>query len=285
MIRRILIGLFAVVGLGIGSFAGYGWWTRRGAPEFTKGGEFSLSTPDPTPSPSAAVKVKPRQATRARQEGVASEVRTTEAPEQLDRSGIALPPEGTYAYAGRGRESVTFGPTSACSWDIEDVTSIVKHTNDGVVFDWTFSDQRLERLLLSYDRKAVKLTFAGAAVTCVGVRRTSEEEYTPPSVWVQLPLTVGDRWKEDTRAGERRERSVSEVLRTERVSVPAGTFTAYVVRSDVTLSGSEEGTLTTTHWFVPELGTSVRKTQRTEVDSSGAHFSSRMTLELSDLPD
>lgn len=284
MIKRILVGALALVVVAVLGFAGYGWWTRRGEPSFSKGGTFgSIETPSPTVKSGTASRPKAKKERRRTPARDGSPTTTATRSAAAQRSEIAPPAIGTYRYDGSGRENVRFGPTSACGWDIDDVELVVNEDPDGRFFDWSYSDQRVERLLFSYDDD-VRLTFAGAAVTCVGVRRTSDEDYKPPSIWVPARLKVGETWTQTSTAGERTERTTGEVLRRQTVTVGAGTFETFVIESFTELSGRSNGTHRSTTWFAPDLGLAVRKVSATDVTDSGAEFTSEMDLRLASLP-
>jgi hypothetical protein len=288
MIKRIGIAALAVVVLLAGGFFGYGYLSRRGDPSFSRGGAFG-TTATPTPKATdlaarAADKTAP--ATESRRAPKTGRRDGPAAPQGTIAAGPAVgpPSEGRYLYAGEGSETIRFGSASPCSWDVDEATLDVKHTTDGTVFDWRYTDNHLERLVFDYGAKRVRLTFAGAAVTCLGVRNTSEEDYRPPTDWLRLPLKVGASWEQQTTAGDRDEQVTVKILRRERVTVPAGTFDAVVVRFRTELSGSEEGFATATQWLVPSLGLAVRDIGRTRASRGNIEFASDTRLELVRLP-
>jgi hypothetical protein len=87
-----------------------------------------------------------------------------------------------------------------------------------------------------------------------------------------------------TQAGKRTEDWTVKVLRKERVTVPAGTFEAYVVEQRTTFSGDETGSRLDTFWYVPSLGMTVKESADTKASQSGSTFSSQYTIELESYP-
>ena len=291
MIKRILVGLLAVIVLAVGGFAGYGWWTRRGAPAFSKGGAFTLASPEASARPDGERVKSPGAGGRDARSGKGARPATTErgtggtgVTTPAATGTLAVPEAGTYRYEAEGRETIRFGSASPCSWDVNEASLGIKRSRDGVAFDWTYNDNHMERLVMDYGDKRIRLTFAGAAVTCLGVRHTSEEEYTPPSTWMKLPLDPGRAWQQEVRAGDRQEETSVKILRRERVTVPAGTFDTWVVRFTTRLSGSEEGKAQVTHWFVPSLGLSVKEEAETHASRGNIEWDSRLSLRLAHLP-
>lgn len=288
--QKILAGAIAAWFVLSFGFLGYGWYTRQGAPEFSQGGSFGSETESTVPGSKVkkAARAKAVAEEKEQRATVAAERRTPTGQTPVVQGPDALPLPyarlGAYAYDGDGRERVTFGGASPCSWEIEDVSLDVKRDGDSRVFDWTYSDERVERHVVGYEPTGIYTEFVGSAVTCVGVRRTSEDRYTPPALRMALPLKVGDSWRDSTQVKERREDVRGEILRTERITVPAGTFRVYVVQIDVQLSGSEEGEFTTTRWFSPDLGVSVKEIAHTDIVSGSAHFVSDMELRLARTP-
>lgn len=69
----------------------------------------------------------------------------------------------------------------------------------------------------------------------------------PLNVYPPGPLTPGQRWQ----SGGSTLKSVGRVLGTEAVRVPAGTYNAFVIRTDLTVGGRQSSQVT---YFVPGLG-------------------------------
>jgi hypothetical protein len=229
----------------------------------------------------------PRTGASTQQNG-STAPRAIRTPDEVVRVGgvvVAIPADGTYRYDGSGSEKVDFGGASPCAWDIEDVPLVVKGQDGGrVVADWTYSGARQERHISSFTRDGWYTDYVGAAVTCLGVRRTEESNYEPHARRVAFPLAIGSTWNMTSRAGERNEEIDGKILRKERVTVPAGTFDTFVVHLLATMSGNSTGTYETTLWFAPSMGLPVKQIARTDVSSSGAKFHSTMTLLLRSAP-
>ena len=241
--KRIVIPAAAVIVVIAVSFLAYGWWTRRGPVTYSRGGTF-----DATPSASA--------------------------------SGSAGPAVGTYRFAATGGEHVKLGSLPACSWPVRDVTLTVGADPSGSVFDLTLGAGRIERAIYTYSRDRITLDFSASTVTCFGVRTTTQDDYQPPAVRYRLPPVVGQRWSTTAVTQDRTEKATVTVLRRERVTVPAGTFDAYVFDVTGSFNGSQSGTFHSVEWFVPSLKTWVKTTQSTRATRSGATFTSDYTLSL-----
>jgi YD repeat-containing protein len=176
----------------------------------------------------------------------------------------------------------SFAP--ACSWDVGQVTAVVKRDGHEEIFDWTYSDERQERHINDYRSTGIYRMFIGAAVRCAGIRKTSESDYTPPSLSVPYPLRLGYAWDATTKTTDRTERLSGSVLAHRTRSVPAGRFDAWQVRVSGTFSGGQSGSFATTFWFAPSLGTIVEQTTTIDARSGDAHFESQMTIKLASLP-
>jgi len=290
MIKRVLIGVLALAVVVAGSFVGYGYWTRRGAPTFSRGGVFEAE-PTPARQPQhgktkvAAGKAKDRQRSSVSDPNWSETSVPTTGPVATNY-GIVVSKAaiGAYSYEGTGFERVNFGGASACSWDIDEVSLSVRKDPAGRIFDWTYSDQHVERHVVSYRDDGMYTEFLGSAVTCVGVRKTSEDTYDPPALRLPFPVRAGDTWTERSSTEERDERIRGEILRRKRITVPAGTFEVYVVHIEGTLSGSQTGTFETTRWISADLGITVMEDVRTDVDAGSAKYIGEMHLELASLP-
>lgn len=289
MKRTALIAGVVVVAL-VGGFLGYGWWTRRGPIEFSEGGAFGAAGPSASAAatPTATSRAEPR-ATGSAAPSKEAGARTTRGSRRsvvgAPRAGsLAAPAPGTYVFAGTGREDVEFGPASACGWDIDRVEMVAKRDGDLTVLDWVWSDNRQQRGIYDFGPKGMRHRYYGAVATCVGVRRTEEGDYTPPSVRLPGDVAVGVRWTSTSRSEGWTEHMRGEVLRRERVRVPAGTFDAYVVHMRVTFSEGQSGTFEATMWYAPSIAFWVKERAQTDIRASGADFTSTYSVELVEHP-
>jgi len=279
-LARTAIGVASALLLVASSFVSYGYWTRSAPPSFSEGGAFRSTEPDP------AERTR-RQRTKATTEGERGGRGSTVSArpptvEKNDDVLVALPQPGTYVYDGSGREQISVG--ASCSWDIGEVTAVVRRDGGSIIGDWTYSEERQERHISRFRSSGVYNTFVGAAVTCFGVRNESEEHYSPAARRLALPLAPGSTWNQSVDAGERHEEISGEILRTDRITVPAGTFDVVVFTTRATFSGSATGTFEETAWLAPALGMIVKSNATTDVRQSGAHFTSTMKLQLASLP-
>lgn len=285
MKRKAFIAFSVIVGM-IGSFLFYGWWTRRGPIEFAQGGAFGLeASASPTASASTSQRDVPKQANPTPAVSVKSEPKKTKGPARVRPAGSYAPPApGTYRYDGTGEERVSFGPASACGWDVEDVSLVVKGDADELIMDWTISDNRQQRGIYVWDREGMHQRFYGAVATCVGVRRTDEGTYQPPSTRLRFGLEPGQGWEEDAQTDGFREHTIARVLRKERIRVPAGRFDAIVYHLRTTFSDGQSGEFEATLWFAPALGVWVKEDAHYDIRASGAEFRSDHTIELREYP-
>ncbi|MGZ4119334.1 MAG: hypothetical protein ACXVQ6_04700 [Actinomycetota bacterium] len=245
--RRALITLAIIIAVLIGAFFGYGWWTRRGGVSFSKGGKFNAS-------PSATA------------------------------TAADLPKVGVYTFTGIGSEHVKLGSVPACSWDVKDVTLTLSQDPLGMVFDLTLSKGRVEREIYSYKGDDITLDFSASTVTCFGIRTTTQDTYKPPAARYKVPFTVGQTWTTHAVTEDRTEDATGTVLRAETVTVPAGTFSTYVVELRGTFTGSQSGSFSSLTWFAPSIHTWVRTIAKTDATRGGATFTSNYTLELTKAP-
>lgn len=101
---------------------------------------------------------------------------------------------------------------------------------------------------------------------------TSETTYSPPCPHYAWPFEVGDAWSNEctgttTTSGPTGPTTTTSttnttvrVLRAERVTVPAGSFDAFVLESTTSSDDSGEDGTTTTSWYSPEACASVKTT-------------------------
>lgn len=287
MRRKGLIALVVVASM-VGAFVGYGWWTRRAPVSFSEGGAFGSSA-SPAASASAATSgsasARPTTTVEPSPEPTVQANKRTTGPARVRPAGsIAPPAPGTYSYTGSGRENVKFGPASACGWDIDDVTLATKMDGDRVVMDWRWSENRQQRGIFGFDEEGMHHRFFGAVATCVGVRRTEEGTYTPPVTRVRFGLEPGARWEERSRTEQWEEHTVAQILRRERVRVPAGAFDTFVVKIRTTFSNGQSGHFEGLLWFAPALGLWVKEEAEFDIRASGADFTSSYVIELTDHP-
>jgi hypothetical protein len=293
VVRRALIGALAAFNLGVGAVGSYALYTRIGAPSFARGGTFGApaeraqapanggSHDNAARAPGARTPLRPASAATPGAPARGSAPRSGDAAS--NPGVVSIPRDGTYRYTGSGHESIQVAGGSPCSWDVREVTSVVKRTSDGEVFDWTYSAQRQQRNIYTYAPHALYTTFVGAAVTCV-VRKTDNETYDSPVLRIRTPLVEGAQWHEIGRSSGRTEDFTGRVLAHRTYTVPAGTFDAYEIRFDAKISGDQNGSFTETSWFVPALGAAVWVHATTNVAQSSAHFTSDLTIALTALP-
>lgn len=242
---RVIVTIVAVVVLLAASFLAYGWWTRRGPVQFGRGGPFA--SPSPTPLPDD------------------------------------LPPAGRYVFEASGEERVKLGAISACDWPVDEIEMTIARDGADTIVDQQIGE-RLERLIHRDGADGIRLQYSASTVTCLGIRTTSEDTYESPPLRFRLPLRPGDTWTTTATSEHRTEEATIRVLRREQVTVPAGSFDAFVVELRARFSGEQQGTIEQVSWFAPALRLWVRQESSTQADRSGARFTSTYTAELASLP-
>jgi hypothetical protein len=197
---------------------------------------------------------------------------------------VATPKAGSYSYRATGEESVEFGPASACSWKVEQVDMVAKHDASGVVMDWAISPNHQERTIYSYRPDGAYTTYMGVALTCMGIRETSEDHFSPPLLRMRLPLRVGDSWSTTARSESRTETTQIRVVRMETITVPAGQFETYVLEVHAEFTDGTTGSYTGTLWISPSLGFAVREDLHVNAKQSGVALKSDLELQLASFP-
>jgi hypothetical protein len=77
-------------------------------------------------------------------------------------------------------------------------------------------------------------------------------KYDPPGCMLKLPFKADDRWKGYLLPRNRDPACVNIAVTEEKVEVPAGTFTAIRVDTEVTRDGKTRTLYT--HWYAPDVG-------------------------------
>ena len=135
---------------------------------------------------------------------------------------------------GGGREQVQ-------RWDVPDF-------EQSFTYRWT-----PQQLLLT------EITFTGFD------GRTETCTYEPPQLQVQLPISVGSTWEAETTCGETRERTTSEVIRTEQLTIGGVIVDTFVIQtSGVTRRGDDREETTAIAWYAPDQRLFVRVETETE---------------------
>lgn len=289
MRRRVLTGLLALMILMVGSYGGYSFWTRRTPVTFAKGPAFGAvqspsATPSATGSRSARIEPTPTTTSSTPARAATTDPEPSRAPVTPGGVLVRPPVNGTYTFDGSGTERVQTGGASPCSWEIKDVSMVMNDDGGMKVFDWTMSSQHQERVIVDYRPEGMFTVFAGAAVTCLGVRQTNQDDYKPPARRIAFPLKVGTKWTSTSKTGSRTEVIRGEILARENVSVPAGVFDAFRVRLRGTLSGGQEGTYEVNTWISPEVGLQVKQTAKIDAKQGSTSFNSDIRIELRSHP-
>ncbi|HMF20456.1 MAG TPA: hypothetical protein VKE98_24815 [Gemmataceae bacterium] len=81
--------------------------------------------------------------------------------------------------------------------------------------------------------------------------RNNRQEITPPFCLVKYPVKSGSKWSGDIAIGNDKGKYYSEAIE-ETVEVKAGKFKA--MRVSVKVESPKQGVVTTTYWFVPDIG-------------------------------
>lgn len=320
-----IAGIASILVLAIvGSFYGYGWWTRRGGVEYSRGGTNFLDAEQLTEAPPTAPEVPGKLASERPTSGPAPKLAppervgaATAAPTGTPRvsasaapgkapgkaapvatakpAAVAVqrPATGVYKLAVSGREGVKFGPLSFCDRKLPGESSLVVAPAQGepdgsYTFDLRYYPgqpaQHDERQILRYGKDAVALAFEVGTVTCSGIRQSSEVSYEPLVDRVRFPIEVGASWTGKAGNDKRMESYTTKVDRKDVVRVAGRPYPVYVVESSATFTGAETGERRRVWWFSPELGVPLRWTDYVKGGRSGAAFSNDVSVEVTDLP-
>lgn len=318
-------GIWVAGGVGVlvlavfAAFMGYGWWTRRGDVEYSRGGaefldaeQLASAPPSAAPSPAAGKEPVieptvtpgitapgPRASAAPRATSVppaTAEPKGTAKPAPVATArtgGVQRPATGVYKLAVSGKEGVKFGPLSFCDRKLPSETSLVVAPAQGepdgsYTFDLRYYPgepaQHDERQILRFTDNAVKLLFEVGTVTCSGIRQSSEVSYDPTVDRVRFPLKVGASWSGKAGNDKRLESYTTEIARKDVVKVAGRSYPVYVVESDATFTGAESGERRRVWWFSPELGMPLKWTDYIKGGRSGAAFSNDVTVEVTGLP-
>lgn len=82
--------------------------------------------------------------------------------------------------------------------------------------------------------------------------RIKPYDFTPVQKVLPAELEVGQKWTWEGKAGPEEGKQTFEVLRTEKVETPAGTFDAFVVEAK--FEGEDDSSGVLTRWVVPGVG-------------------------------
>lgn len=317
--RGVWIGATAggLVVVLVAAFLGYGWWSRRGDVEYSRGGEDFLDAEQiPGAPPSSTPTPLPRDASTApsaRPSGPAaatglptplaplatavSTKQPTAAPSKAPVAvapGVARPTPGVYKLAVSGKEGVKFGPLSFCDRTLPAETSMVvapaKNEPDGsFAFDLRYypgePEQHDERQILRYTDSAIAMTYEVGTVTCSGIRQSSEVSYTPVVDRVRFPLKVGASWSGKGGNDKRLESYTTKVARKDVVVVAGRSFPVFVIESASTFTGAESGERRRVWWFSPLRGMPLKWTDFIKGGRSGASFTNDVTVAVTSLPE
>jgi hypothetical protein len=313
--RRTALVL-VVLGVLVAAFETYAWTTRQGGPHLRRGGSAFAVVPSASPvaadpattaagaepsgsaSPAAAATVRPSPVASSALSGTSGAAGTGAS----DRHAVSAAPAGgapvtprpgSYRLAVDGKEKVDFGPVSFCSRALPTETALVVSPAQGETagsFDFDIryfpgsAGQHDERHIYRYAAETVDLTYENATVTCGGVQQTSQVDYSPPQIRVQLPLRVGAGWSSTGGDSSRTEAAQSKVLRVENVAVAGTAVKTYVIETRVDVTGSETGSRLQRWWYAPSLALPVKWFEHIDGSRSGATYSEDATITVVGLP-
>ncbi|MGQ0845094.1 MAG: hypothetical protein ACT4QF_13270 [Sporichthyaceae bacterium] len=318
----------------VGGFFGYGWWSRRGDVEYSRGGAAFLDAqgleaerlagapppvsardvpaseqappppsaadrlPAPTLAPTLPSPAASGAATAAPRPSTAGTAKPAEQPAKPVPSApvaaaVRRPVSGVYTLEVKGREGVKFGPLSFCDRTLPTETSMVVAPAEGepdgsYAFDLRYypgqAGQHDERQILRYDENSIAMTYEVGTVTCSGVRQSSEVSYEPSVDRVRFPLKVGAKWSGRSGNDRRTETYTTTISRRDVVEIAGTKYPVYVIESDATFTGAENGERKRVWWFSPERGMPLKWTDFIKGGRSGASFTNDVGVEVTDLP-
>lgn len=198
------------------------------------------------------------------------------------RPGVPRP--GVYTYRQQGSERGGAGPVKV-SRDLPDEARYVALlTPEGFREELLVSEEHEEVVRYRVNQAgAIRAVWRRTEVRFVGVGSDDRRTIRPPSLHVPANPRVGQRWREDYRAGELRVQATSRVLRSERVTVSGRSYPVLVIRVDGVTSGAHPGTRTDVFWWSPQLSLPLRWSF--EMDIGGTlSFEADADLRLAALP-
>lgn len=206
---------------------------------------------------------------------------------------MTAPAAGSYGLAVSGQEDARFGPLSFCGRKLPTASQMVVAPAEGepdgsynldVRYYPDDAGQHDERTILRYAPDAVSLRFESGAVTCAGIRSTSEVSYPDGQAAVRLPLHVGATWSGTGSGPQRQVTYTVRVLDRQAVTVQGERFDTYVIERRSTFTGTESGQRTQRWWYSPRLAVPLRWEDQVTGSRSGASYTGRITVTVDSLP-
>ena len=318
-----LLSPLLVATLAVGSFVGYGAWTRAHPTHYARGGDtFGTDTLSTSPSSSPATKhvlarrtgkkpplgttsgkVAAKTARRPRPAattagssstgGTGGSGGSTSGATTSPNTAPARPATGTYTLAVDGSEDVKFGPYSACHNTFPSRSSLVISPASGEPSGSYDFDQRFfpdnagkhdERHIYRYTDKGVFLSFEQATVTCAGVKQSTTVSYSPTQLRVPASPSVGQSWRNDGGDSGRTESGSSQVVGTATVVVAGYSYRTLVIDTHLDMTGDEKGSRDQRWWWSPDLGVPLKWHESLSGSRSGATYSEDVTFTVVSTP-
>ncbi|MFA5787331.1 MAG: hypothetical protein WDA71_10210 [Actinomycetota bacterium] len=280
----------------LASYTAYLKIERRRPPDFSYGGSWgsAATSSRATAGPAAETTGTTASGETTTQPGAAPAVGNKRAPAVKPTSAANPSPayqaprlrEGTYRWKATGTEQAGKGGVNFCTWDLDEVLMTLHYENEALVADLDFQDGHKERAVEIINADGIWLTFWGISISCSAEpTKKHEGAYDPHLPLLRFPLAEGSTWQSTSTTQGGTVTHTGKVLRKESVTVPAGTFTAWVIENRMTSTGGERsGTRIDTRWFVPELGGMVKNVVSNAVQDGNEHFKTSYTIELSSAP-
>jgi hypothetical protein len=128
------------------------------------------------------------------------------------------------------------------------------------------------------------LTYEESTVTCAGIKQSSTVGYSPAQTRVELPLAVGDSWRNHGGGSSRTETGTSNVVKQTTLKVQGARYAVYEIATKLAMSGSETGERDQTWWYSPALAMPLKFSEVLHGQRSGASYSESYTATVVKMP-
>jgi hypothetical protein len=206
---------------------------------------------------------------------------------------VITPRAGQYVLAVSGSENATLGPIPLCSNTFPSRSTLaVHHTTGEPATSYDFDllmypdspNQHEERHTYQYSKRSVVLTSEQETVTCLGLPQSSEVDYSPSQIRVELPLKVGNRWHNNGGGTARTEAGKSQVVKRTSMRIKGTAYPVYKIVTTLTMTGSETGQRDETWWYSPQLAMPLKFSETVTGQQSGATYTESYTASVVSLP-
>jgi hypothetical protein len=208
-------------------------------------------------------------------------------------STVVAPRTGQYVLAVKGSETTKLGPISLCTNTFPSRSTLNVHRATGdspTLYDFDLQmypgspNQHDEQQIYRYSQRSVVLTADQETVTCLGLKQSTEVDYSPGQIRVRLPLKVGSTWHNHGGGTARTETGTSRVLRRTSVTIKGTAYPVFEIATKLAVTGSQTGQRDQTWWYSPELAMPLKFSETVNGQRSGATYAESYTASVVSLP-